>query len=350
MMASYQVLVSDAICKGAGASFFPEWQLLSGVAILASVAIIVFLYLVNKFFQNAEGAGWAKLELYEVFVTVLIMVAVISATNVACNAKASWLFSYANIPAEYDHNIYEASVYYLDSFSGGVMRVTTELYAFYCFMDWLGSMTFTAKPLGLGTSIQPTNGISSTMKAGLTNAFNVMVISYITNKVQIFLIDFISFGFLKYYLPIGIFLRSFTPTRRIGGTIIAIALGFLFVYPFLIILEGAAGLAPLEWMSSTLIPDFQAEFSKFEFMPFIYAITKGVFTLDVFNIIGYILRSGLGILSFGLLYLFASGAGFAFMVGLFFPAFNTLILVTTIRYLSKSMGEEIDVSNLTRLI
>jgi hypothetical protein len=56
------------------------------------------------------------------------------------------------------------------------------------------------------------------------------------------------------------------------------------------------------------------------------------------------------VLAFGILYFAGNAAGYAFLIGLFFPAFNTLILVTTIRYLSKSMGEEIDVTNLTRLI
>ena len=347
---AYELLVTDQIC-GAGGGMFTGWQMLTGAALLFSVAIIVFLYLVNRFFQNSEGAAWCKLELYEVFVTVVIIFVVAAAADQACRVNAQALFPASSIPSGY--NIYQGAAYYLDEFSTKLMYITTSMYAFYCWLDPITSMTFTGRPLGIGTAIQPTSGFAATIKPGMTNAFNILVIGYIMNKVQIFLVDFFAFGFLKYYLPLGVILRSFAPTRRIGGTVIAIALGFLFVYPFLTIMEGEFGLNALEVLSDDFIPGFWSEIARFslnEFGNIVELFTKAIFELDVFNLLGKLVYSTIGAIAFGLLYLSASAASYAFLVGLFFPAFNTLILVTTIRYLSKSMGEEMDVTNLTRLI
>ncbi|MEW5996197.1 MAG: hypothetical protein AB1657_01225 [Candidatus Micrarchaeota archaeon] len=337
------------------AGFLPDWQLLSAAALLVSVGTIALLYLINRFFQNSEGMGWAKLELYEVFITVVIMIGVFAAADLACNVRASWLFPAPSAPQDY--NIYEASNWYLDQFSSSIMDITTALYGLYSGLDMISSMTLTGRPLGVGTQVQPTGGLAATVKPGLTNAFNVLVIAFIVNKVQIFLINFVSFGYLKYYLPLGLLARSFTPTRRIGGTVIAIALGFLFVYPFLTILEGEAGLKPILSLRDNIIQDFWSDASGVAGNDFVSwwedstrEETLGGSALAVLDFVGLVVRSAIGFLAFGLLYLSANAAGYAFMVGLFFPAFNTLILVTTIRYLSKSMGEEIDVTNLTRLI
>lgn len=343
---AYEVVVTEAIC-GNKDSLFSAWQTAAGAALLASVALISLLYLINKFFQNAEGTSWAKIELYEIFVTVAIIVALASVTNLACEVRVSWLIPSASVPQDY--NIYQAAVFYLDQFSEKIMYITTGLYAVYSWLDPITSMTLTGKPLGIGTQIQPTSGMAATIKPGLTNAFNMLLIGYITNKAQMFLVDFFSFGFLKYYLPLGILMRSFSPTRRIGGTIIAISLGFLFVYPFLIIIEGEFGLNSLNLMSEEFIPNFWTELGAFGVSSFVDAFGDG-FTLDVFNLFGVILHSGIGIIAFGLLYLFSSAASYAFLFGIFLPAFNVLILVTTIRYLGKSLGEEIDVTNLTRMI
>jgi hypothetical protein len=206
------------------------------------------------------------------------------------------------------------------------------------------------RPLGLGAEVQPGGGLFAPLKAGLNNAFNMLIVSYIINKAQVFIFYFISFGFLKYYLPLGLLLRCFTPTRRIGGTIIGIALGFLFIYPVLIIMEGEIGLRQLELLSDELIPDFWSDVASINGSEMIELFKEGFSVFAIFDLIVVVFSFFLGIFAYAAIYLSASAAGYAFLTGLFFPAFNTLILVTSVRYLSKSLGEEIDVTNLTRLI
>jgi hypothetical protein len=48
-------------------------------------------------------------------------------------------------------------------------------------------------------------------------------------------IDYISQNMLEFYLPVGLILRSFQPTRGIGAFFIALALGMYFIYPVLFV-------------------------------------------------------------------------------------------------------------------
>jgi len=72
--------------------------------------------------------------------------------------------------------------------------------------------------------------------------------------------------------------------------------------------------------------------------------------LDVLTMLKLFISSLFGSLLGIYLSLTLRTAAVAFMIGLFFPALNMLILVTVVRYLTKSFGEEIDVSNLSRMI
>lgn len=49
-------------------------------------------------------------------------------------------------------------------------------------------------------------------------------------------IDYISQNMLAFYLPVGLILRSFQPTRGIGAFFIALALGMYFIYPVLFVI------------------------------------------------------------------------------------------------------------------
>jgi len=52
----------------------------------------------------------------------------------------------------------------------------------------------------------------------------------------ILMVDFISKATIQFYLPAGLFLRSFHFTRSIGAFLIALAFGFYFVFPVVFVL------------------------------------------------------------------------------------------------------------------
>src|SRR5512143_995172 len=106
-------------------------------------------------------------------------------------------------------------------------------YVLNIYVDQMASVTPYARPLGVGLVASPLAGLASPIKQLLYNMSVALSIAFIINHAQLVVYIFSLQAFLKYYLPAGIFLRSFTPTRRLGGTLIGVALAFLFVFPAL---------------------------------------------------------------------------------------------------------------------
>ncbi|MFP3949567.1 MAG: hypothetical protein ACLFUZ_00525 [Candidatus Micrarchaeia archaeon] len=328
----------------------PDWQALAVVAMAASAALLGLLYAINRFFGNEAGEAAVKIELFELFTTVFIVVVVFALLNSVCGYDAS---SLVIAPSGFEQgiNIFDGAAQVLDEFSTKLVIIASLLHTIYIPLDFTTSTTLSQHPLGMGTAFQPTGGFGAIMKPPLVQSFQMVAVAFIIIRAQLLVLDFVTFAFLKYYLPIGIILRSFTPTRRIGGTIIGLTLGMVIVYPLLIILNGFM-LDGLDILDTSNLPQYFGALLSAAFEP-LRNSTDALSLYEPLSILrfGKLVVTGFfgGIVSiyYGLL---MRTAAVAFLVGLFFPAFNTLLLVTTIRYLTKTLGEEIDITNLTRLI
>lgn len=346
----YVPIMDKVVCNptfSQGIFFFPDWASVSVTALLASTFLIAFLYLFASFFQNQQALARVKLEFYELAVTSVIFIVIFMLLNGMCSVKTGWLFPGAgthdtntneSISWE-DKTVYYSSVNYLMTFADYSLWVMDRQYVFYMFADWLTSMEITSVPIGVGATMKPTAGVGAVVKPVLNNAFTGETIGVITAQAQAYIIDFGTYGLLRYFLPLGLVLRCFTVTRRIGGTLIALTLVFLFIYPFLIIPTYAI-------VNDSLFASRLHFFNSAE-----YANVFGWTSTSVKLLIELALKW-----TWGPDWLFGA-ALFAmphiakiFMGGVFMPLFNTIILVTTARYLSKALGEEIDITNLTRMI
>mgnify|MGYP006285766243 FL=1 len=344
----YEMLATQA-CSPEN-MLIPDWQALAVVAMAASAALLGLLYAINRFFGNEAGEAAVKLELFELFTTVFIVIVVFALLNSACGYDASGLII-APSNFEAGTNIFDGAAQVLDEFSTKLVIIASLLHTIYIPLDFTTSTTLTQHPLGMGTAFQPTGGFGAVLKPPLVQSFQMVAVAFVVIRAQLLVLDFVTFAFLKYYLPIGIILRSFTPTRRIGGTIIGLTIGMVIVYPLLIILNGFM-LDGLDIMDVTTLPSYFGELLSAAFEP----LRNSTEVLSLYEPLSILQFGKLAITSFfGAILSVYYGilmrtAAVAFLVGLFFPAFNTLLLVTTIRYLTKALGEEMDVTNLTRLI
>ncbi len=344
-----RILASDICPSISDAFFIPEWQALAVAAMAASVAILVILYLVDVFFGNEQGIAAMKLELFELFTTAFIVLVVIALLDAACIVPIGAILAPDEVA---ELNLFEAAAQILDDFSKSIVIVSTILHGVYIHLDFLTTTTLTQRPMGMGTEFQPTAGIGAVMKPAFINSLQMLAVSFIIVRAQLAILDFVTFAMLKFYLPIGIILRSFTPTRRIGGTLIGLTLGLVLVYPYLIILNGLTiyDMDPFyidEYLGS-IGGMLDAAWEPFnQFQGGALSLAGG---LDILTMIKLFISSLFGSLLGIYLALTLRTAAVAFMIGLFFPALNMLILVTVVRYLTKSFGEEIDVSNLSRMI
>jgi hypothetical protein len=350
------ILASEQICNQASitqAFFIPEWQSLALLALISSAGLLAIAYMLNRLLNNEEGQVITKLEIFELFTTAFIILVSIGLVQSACEIPISGIFFQDYM--EPDDNLFDAAAAVLQSFSEDLALSMATLHAIFIPIDFQTTTTLTMQPMGLGTVVQPTSGIGAIVKPALVNAMQAIALAYIVIRAEMFVLDFTSYAFITFYFPLGIILRSFAPTRKIGGALIGLVLGLVLVFPFLIVLNGvvAFSISPTVFQFQegdwTTLKDFtQGSFTN------IFGGLSGISDLaNPFNFFYAInqLIGGVfgGIIGF-VIFFFMRSAGAAVLIGLFFPALNTLLLVTTVRYITKSLGEEIDVTNLTRLI
>ncbi len=346
-----QQILASGICPSIEDNFFiPDWQAFAAIALATSAAILALLYMINRFFGNEAGEAWVKIELFELITTVFIVIVVIAILNASCAIAVGPLFG---APDVVDLNPFDAAAKTLNEFSEDLAIIATILHTIYIPFDFLTTVTLTQRPLGMGTVLQPTAGLGAVMKPVFINSLQMLAIAFIMVRAQLMILDFSTFAMLKYYLPLGIFLRVFSPTRRIGGTLIGLTIGLVIIYPYLIVLNGLTISSMTPFAIDTYLGDLGSIVSAGALHPFDEFSKSSVSVFEplrFFVFLKLIFSGALGAIM-GLYYsLMLRTAAVAFMIGIFFPAFNTLILVTTIRYLTKSFGEEIDVTSLTRMI
>jgi hypothetical protein len=228
-----------------------------------------------------------------------------------------------------------------------------------------------ARPLGIGLVASPLAGFASPLKQLLYQMTSAIAIAFVINRAQLVVYVFSLQAFLNYYLPIGIFLRAFTPTRRLGGTIIGVAIAFLFVFPAISTITYTMFYSPIGgpmvtfrsmvgyYMSDGCAnpdtePDkvcFLGHFSRFYETNFT-GVGEGMIDLlgGAVGGLGAMLQGIIGNSFLMLMLLPMSVVSWAFTIGFILPAFNVIIFTQAAKGLSQSFGDEVDISSLTRLI
>jgi len=87
--------------------------------------------------------------------------------------------------------------------------------------------------------ITPFGGLTSIVQVINASVQSLMFLGAIVGA-EVALLVFIDFAALKVFLPLGVVLRCFFGTRRLGGMLIALALGTYFVFPLSIALNAIA--------------------------------------------------------------------------------------------------------------
>jgi len=362
-----------AVLGTTGSGGFISWMGLSALALMTSTVILAFMYIWSVLFKNPQMTGMVKMEVYEVFVTFFILAIVTMIIGSLSTLTVGTFFPSGLLPPDLpgNTNIYEAAESYFLKVKEEMLGWIELGYVFNIFADQLASTTPYTKPFSVGFVSTPFAGIGAPIKQMLNHSLIGLIIAYVVNYAQYFTLLFSINVFMKYYLPLGVFLRCFTPTRKIGGSIIAATIAFLIVFPILATLgymifyssdgpmlsfSSFVGLTDTGSFMGGFLTDLSEDmynmiysddpsstnpslletFGNIVFFP-LYAITKIVETL------------------FGTLFFLALGfsagiLGRAFLIGYIVPTFNILILVQATKGLSKTIGEEIDISSLTRLI
>lgn len=369
-MVALQDLITT-LSGGFGANPITQsWLMAAGIALATSITILAFIYILGNFFKNPGLSNYVKFEIYELFVTIFLVLILGALINEMATIQAGVIFpAYSGQP----DGMYKATEAYFIGASRIISGIMDTNYAANIIVDHAASTTPYARPMGVGLVATPFAGLASPIKQLLYNVLTSLSIGYLVNQAQLYVFQFAVYGFLKYFLPIGIFLRCFLPTRRLGGTIIAIGCGFLFFFPFLILIANEIVTAPgalfstfgqqlnLAWQQGFIkigdtsvctdnngqpLPcNARTDFNDLTFG----GILKNK-AGNVFDYVGNAIKIIPGYALSSLFLIPIAQVGLVFALGFLFPALNTLLLVEFVKSTSAIIGEEVDVSSLTRLI
>lgn len=345
-----------------------DWVSLSFLALLFSLFMLALTYIFANFWRNQQLLAWTKFELFQIFGTAVIFVFTFATVVGMCTFKMGFLspLFYAHdaqgniIYDDYGNpvskNMYEIAEDYFDS----LVLVGQELFAYMMYIvkiiNFLTRVQWISSPIGLGMVDNPLEGIGQ-----LNSVFFYLVsgfaTSYLLLHFQMRILDYMAVASLYYLFPFGIFFRCFEPTRNFGGTLIGLSIAFFLFYPMTIafnyyliwdpfynpqhgMVKGSHGLEKnleeanqnVEDAGGTLVDlnelkdsGLQQVGSREGSQEFSAGISTGVIFL----------------LKPVMLY---------FMAAVVLPIINFIVLVEITRGLTRFLGEEIDVSNLTRLI
>ncbi|MFH1685808.1 MAG: hypothetical protein ABH983_05900 [Candidatus Micrarchaeota archaeon] len=347
-----------------GGSALLDFTTLAGAALLTSAVILSALYVWGAMFRSQQINNYVKLELYELIVSAFLVILITMAVGAMGTITLGGILPDGMLPDDVTQSttVYQATYQYYERVGSDMAGWLNVNYWLSMYIDQIASVTPYARPLGVGLVASPMAGLASPLKQLLYNMSVALSVAFVINSAQKFVYLFALQAFLKYYLPIGIFFRTFTPTRKLGGALIGVALSFLFVFPALSTISysmfynrDAGPLITFGNMLTNYFGDtttgFWERFGHFFGNNF---TDVGTSVSDLagaaFGGIGQLLQTLVGGIFLTIMMFPISVVSYAFAIGFVIPAFNILVFTQVAKTLSKSFGEEVDIGTLTRLV
>ncbi len=209
------------------ANWYDETYYWVGISAIIAAAFIGLAYMVARLFELQILEAWVKIELQEVVSSVVIAVFCV-ALLASANAAAGFLVGDSTVGAG------QYAVDAIGKIYGDGRELYLALAGAYFNVAKYASYSYT---IGISLLTEMTTSYSSSPGAGLSPMVADIgmamdgVASYLLflSAQKSFVIFFVNSSVIL--LPIGVFLRSFSLTRRIGGTILGGVIAAAVIYP-----------------------------------------------------------------------------------------------------------------------
>jgi len=225
-------------------AFTRDWEPLAIISLFTSFMLVSIGYMLSKGFHLPKLEAWARTEYREVIFSAIIIFALafgmvlIDSLNTQFSPPAPSSLPPACSAFNNAGSVFQSACVYLDSSSDGLLdlyytlliadRYIAKLATFYYNIAvplWLATATISASPKG-GVSV-----LSMMIAAGL----DALSTSTFLQMAQKALLQFFFDNSFRWFLPLGIILRTFSLSRKLGATLIAIAIGTYVVYPLALV-------------------------------------------------------------------------------------------------------------------
>lgn len=235
--------------EGAGLEILSSWQLLSVMALVISVILVAIAYMIGIGFEMPGMRAWAGTELVQIIANAILILVLLGCiifvdTIISVIVEDSGL----NIPECTDptQSCLKAVTLdylrdYVESSKEGALSIlknnmdamgwANRRYGIYCTPAIL---PFPCLQAGFSTTVVAHNIMDTDMYAILFEYYTNLLASM---EAQKFFVTEISFGMGPLILAAGIVGRSFFFTRKLGGLLIAIAIGIMFFFPAMYIFD-----------------------------------------------------------------------------------------------------------------
>jgi len=213
-----------------------SWQAVAVLGVLISVGFAAIAYMLASAFKSEETKKWAKGELYYAFTNVyliafvIIFMALIGMKMIDFSGELARMGTPQIYYSVQGQDPIVLPLYYINKISD---CVTSAYVRNYCFNFVLDAVTATS--YGKETLVSKPGAAISTVANTLVDMSHIMSM-FLTDLllmiyVQKHLLFFFNGTMLTIFLPLGIVMRTFLPTRSAGNLFIGLALGFGIVYP-----------------------------------------------------------------------------------------------------------------------
>ncbi|MEM4554612.1 MAG: hypothetical protein QXT25_02070 [Candidatus Anstonellaceae archaeon] len=326
-----------------------SWLSLTFTALFASLFILVLIYIFSQFLRNQVLIAWTKFELFQIFGTAAVVIFSIIWIHGFCTFDMSFLDS-----SRYPQGMTMEKI--IERYFGDVQEIGYLIFSYMLFVakyvNLITNVTWPSNPLGVGSVDSPLQSFSQ-INSLMFLLMSGYVTSFLLLQFQMRMVEYLAIAGLYFLYPFGIFFRAFEPTRPFGGTLIGLTIAMFFFYPVMLVFNDY-----LIWhkvMETKRSVDAEIGKADQKADPNNYQLPRGnqlpdPTKLDPTDPATESARNSLAE---------NVTSGFLFLVqpiivylsaAVVLPVINFIVLVEITRGLTHFLGEEIDVTNLTRMI
>jgi len=225
---------AEPAAQGGSGNWFDNIYVWAGLAVIMSAAFLGLAYMASQLFQLRVLEGWVRIELGELVNSMVIAVFCV-ALIATVNGAAAFLSGEAGAT-----DVISAAQQFMATLYGDGHALYTKLAIAYFNVAKVASYSYTA-----GTSLggYATISYSSSPASGMSPLVSE-VGQALDSVANFMLLAAAQAAFLKFFgaaalvmLPVGIFLRSFSFTRKIGATLLAATIASAVIYPASVLLS-----------------------------------------------------------------------------------------------------------------
>jgi ABC-type multidrug transport system fused ATPase/permease subunit len=370
-----------------GSNDFNGVILACGIAGAAMAFLVALVYMLGEFFNNPRMLMWAKTEALQVFASIAIVLVILFVLATVCTIRVGELnymlgVNYPAIYSSLEHrqwNLYEGAIAYTEYLgTASIANMASLRYAMAAYEVRTTYTKYQCDSICIyslsSTTISKFTGDSARL-ALMNNLLSAATVAQLGIITQYFILLYISKGLFIEFLPIAIIIRSIPFMRNFGGALIAIIISLYILYPGMMVVDAYITPSLAKGFQGASEPPYitlrtgygpaaecgnvQAAFGEYttgggvtyyvgcdgtapqnEITIKKVGIGEGIMnTIEPLDQFAYPATSEL--IKFNSL---------IFIVSVFLPAFNIIVIAALARELSRFLGEEADVSRLGQMI